>query len=128
MVTAGSTIEYIDPIRVITNLSSGKMGNAIAEEAKKMGANVTIVYGHVPYGILESQDLNVIKVTTTEEMYNAVISELSSKKYDIVILAAAVTDFTLEEKNSQRKLILGKVNYLLSLITYQKNYRSGQAC
>src|SRR5205823_9914871 len=88
LVTAGSTIEYIDPIRVITNLSSGKMGNAIAEEAGKIGTNVTIIYGHVPCGFLQSQDFNVIKVSTTNEMYNAIVCELSSKKYDIVILAA----------------------------------------
>ena len=47
LVTAGSTIEYIDPIRIITNQSSGKMGIAIAQEAERMGASVTIVYGHV---------------------------------------------------------------------------------
>src|SRR5918999_3978257 len=46
LVTAGSTVEYIDPIRVMTNLSSGKMGIAIAQEAKRMGAAVTVVYGH----------------------------------------------------------------------------------
>src|SRR5689334_14830198 len=98
LVTVGSTIEYIDPIRVITNLSSGKMGNAIAEEARKIGTNVTIIYGHVPCGFLQSQDFNVIKVSTTNEMYNAIVCELSSKKYDIVILAAAVTDFAIGEK------------------------------
>src|SRR6185503_20355674 len=46
LVTAGSTVEYIDPIRVVTNLSTGRMGIALAQEAKKLGAEVTLVYGH----------------------------------------------------------------------------------
>jgi phosphopantothenoylcysteine decarboxylase/phosphopantothenate--cysteine ligase len=107
LVTAGSTVEYIDPIRVITNLSSGKMGNIIAEEAKKMGANVTLIFGHGWYTKFDSLDnFNVIRVNTGDEMYNAVISELSSKRYDIAILAAAVADFKPKgEKSKSRKKI-----------------------
>ncbi|MFL6355278.1 MAG: bifunctional phosphopantothenoylcysteine decarboxylase/phosphopantothenate--cysteine ligase CoaBC [Nitrososphaeraceae archaeon] len=104
LVTAGSTVEHIDPVRVITNLSSGKIGNAIAKEASNRGAKVTIVYGHTTATQypLDSSDLEVIKATTTEEMYNTIISELSSKTYDIAILAAAVTDFTPEGKKSNK--------------------------
>lgn len=120
LVTVGSTIEYIDPIRVITNLSSGKMGNAIAEEARKIGTNVTIIYGHVPCGFLQSQDFNVIKVSTTNEMYNAIVCELSSKKYDIVILAAAVTDFAIGEKNLREKIDTRKGKVLISLTPTKK--------
>jgi phosphopantothenoylcysteine decarboxylase/phosphopantothenate--cysteine ligase len=120
LVTVGSTIEYIDPIRVITNLSSGKMGNAIAEEARKIGTNVTIIYGHVPCGFLQSQDFNVIKVSTTNEMYNAIVCELSSKKYDIVILAAAVTDFAIGEKNLREKIDTRKGKLLISLTPTKK--------
>ncbi len=104
LVTAGSTVEYIDPVRVITNLSSGKIGNAIAKEASNRGAKVTIVYGYTTAANYssDSSDLKVIKATTTEEMCNIVVSELSSKTYDIAILAAAVTDFGPEEKSSNK--------------------------
>jgi phosphopantothenoylcysteine decarboxylase / phosphopantothenate---cysteine ligase len=120
LVTAGSTIEYIDPIRVITNLSSGKMGNAIAEEAKRMGASVTMLCGHMAYGTFGTSDLNIIKVTTSEEMYNTVMSELSSKKYDIVILAAAVADFTLEQKKFTKKIDTRRGKLLLSFSPTKK--------
>jgi phosphopantothenoylcysteine decarboxylase/phosphopantothenate--cysteine ligase len=120
LVTAGSTIEHIDPIRIITNLSSGKMGNAIANEADRMGANVTIVYGHGSYDDLNSSDLSVIKVNTSEEMYNAVIEELSSKRYDIAILAAAVTDFTPGEKKPTKKMDSRAGKLLLSLSPTKK--------
>jgi len=100
LVTAGSTLEYIDPIRVMTNLSSGKMGVAIAQEAKQMGACVTLVYGH---GITNPADGKIIRVNTGEEMYKAVLSELSSDKYDIVIMTAAVADFA-PLKRSDKKI------------------------
>jgi phosphopantothenoylcysteine decarboxylase/phosphopantothenate--cysteine ligase len=99
IVTAGSTVEHIDPIRVITNASSGKMGIAIAQEAERMGADVTLIYGH---GTEQAGD-KTIRVSTSEEMYNAVVSELSSKKYDIAIMAAAVADYTPSRK-SYRKI------------------------
>jgi phosphopantothenoylcysteine decarboxylase/phosphopantothenate--cysteine ligase len=120
LVTAGSTIEHIDPVRVITNLSSGKIGNATAKEAINRGAKVTIVYGHTTVKHYPLYSLGeVIKVTTTEEMYNTVVSELSSKKYDIAILAAAVTDFRPEEKKSNK--IDSRVDRLsLSLIPTRK--------
>jgi phosphopantothenoylcysteine decarboxylase / phosphopantothenate---cysteine ligase len=100
LVTAGSTVEYIDPIRVVTNMSSGKMGIAIAQEAEKMGASVTLVYGH---GSQEpANGGKVVRVSTSKEMYDAVVSELSSKKYDIVIMAAAVSDFTPAKKSEKK--------------------------
>ena len=106
LITAGSTVEYIDPVRVITNLSSGKMGNAIAEEAKRLNANVTLVYGHGSYlPQNSSRYMNIIRVKTGKEMYNAVTLELTSKRrYDIVILASAVADFRLEGKKFTKKI------------------------
>lgn len=102
LVTAGSTVEHIDPIRVITNQSSGKMGIAIAQEAERMGANVTLIYGQ---GSQEPASGKMIRVSTSEEMYDAVVSELSSK-YDIMIMAAAIADFApakrLEKKIDTR--------------------------
>jgi phosphopantothenoylcysteine decarboxylase / phosphopantothenate---cysteine ligase len=99
LVTAGSTVEYIDPIRVITNLSSGKMGIAIAQEAKKMGADVTLVYGH---GTIIPENFKTVHVSTGEEMRNAVVSELSSETYDIIVMAAAVADFAPARKSDKK--------------------------
>jgi phosphopantothenoylcysteine decarboxylase/phosphopantothenate--cysteine ligase len=117
LVTAGSTIEYIDPIRVITNQSSGKMGIAIAQQARKMGASVTLIYGHGTQQ--EPADCKVIHTSTNSQMYDMVISELSSKKYDIVIMAAAVADFA-PEKKSERKIDTREGRIQLSLITTKK--------
>ena len=95
LVTAGATREYIDPIRYITNASSGKMGVAIAEEAELRGAEVTLIRtkGSVP-SLVENQ----VEVETVEEMLEAIENELKSKRYDVVVLAAAVSDFRVKEK------------------------------
>jgi len=108
LVTAGSTVEHIDPIRVTTNLSSGKMGIAIAQEAKRMGADVTLVYGH---GTLNPPpDGRIIRVSTGEEMLKAVLSELSLTRYDIAIMSAAVADFAPSKKSTKKiDTKLGKV-------------------
>ncbi|WP_148882213.1 bifunctional phosphopantothenoylcysteine decarboxylase/phosphopantothenate--cysteine ligase CoaBC [Thermococcus aciditolerans] len=99
LVTAGATREYIDPIRYITNASSGKMGVAIAEEAEFRGAEVTLIRtkGSVP-SFVENQ----IEVETVEEMLEAIEDELKTKDYDIVILAAAVSDFRVKERASAK--------------------------
>lgn len=92
LVTAGPTVEYIDPVRVITNKSSGKMGVAIAEEALSRGAEVTLVYG---LGTAPPPNqAKVIRVETTEHMYEAVASELKMQKYDLVVATAAAADWT----------------------------------
>jgi phosphopantothenoylcysteine decarboxylase/phosphopantothenate--cysteine ligase len=112
LVTAGGTVEYIDPIRVVTNLSSGTMGNLIAEEAIRLGANVTLVYGHGTYKAKSLSNLNIIRINTTNEMYDVVRSELSSKEYHVAILSAAVSDFT-PERRAIKKIRTGK--FLLPL-------------
>ncbi|HEX5976408.1 MAG TPA: bifunctional phosphopantothenoylcysteine decarboxylase/phosphopantothenate--cysteine ligase CoaBC [Nitrososphaeraceae archaeon] len=119
LVTAGSTIEYIDPIRVITNLSSGKMGNIIAEEAIRMGANITLVYGHGTYSAKSLPNLNILRVNTSKEMYDVVMSELSSKRYDVAILSAAVADYTPERK-AIKKIRTSRGKLLLPLLPTQK--------
>ena len=96
LITAGPTLEYIDPIRVITNKSSGKTGVAIAEEALSRGAEVTLVYG--PGTAIPPAEAETISVETSQEMYEAVVSELKSKKYDVMIAAAAVADWAPEKK------------------------------
>ncbi|MDH5451263.1 MAG: bifunctional phosphopantothenoylcysteine decarboxylase/phosphopantothenate--cysteine ligase CoaBC [Candidatus Bathyarchaeota archaeon] len=101
LVTAGPTLEYIDPIRVITNKSSGKMGVAIAEEALARGAQVTLIYGQGT--AILPKNAKLISVETTKEMHKAFVSELKSKKYDIVIATAAPADWKLE-KPFQRKV------------------------
>lgn len=115
LVTAGATREYIDPIRFITNRSSGKMGVAIAEEAEFRGAEVTLIRtkGSVP-SFVENQ----IEVETVEEMLEAIEKELSTKKYDVVILAAAVSDFTPKEK--ARKKIKSGQSLVLELVPTPK--------
>jgi phosphopantothenoylcysteine decarboxylase / phosphopantothenate---cysteine ligase len=116
LVTAGSTVEYVDPIRVMTNLSSGKMGIAIAQKAERMGAMVTLVYGH---GIMNPAGGKIVHVSTGEEMYKAVLSEISSNRYDVVIMTAAVADFA-PLKKSDKKIAtqLGKIE--LSLVPTRK--------
>lgn len=91
LITAGPTLEHIDPVRVITNRSSGKMGVALAKEALNRGANVTLIYG--PGTAVPPTDAKVVLVETTEEMYDTVVSELKSKRYDIVVAAAAAADW-----------------------------------
>lgn len=115
LVTAGSTVEHIDPIRVVTNISSGKMGIAIAQEAERMGASVTLVYGHGS----EPTNGRTVRVNTSEEMHRAVVSELSSKKYDIVVMAAAVADFT-PAKKSNKKIDTREGRIELSLVATKK--------
>jgi phosphopantothenoylcysteine decarboxylase/phosphopantothenate--cysteine ligase len=92
LVSAGSTIEHIDPIRVITNLSTGKMGIALAEEARRMGAEVTLVFGHGS-AYPDAKFTRVVRVGTGKEMHDAVVGEISSRQYDIAIMAAAVADY-----------------------------------
>ncbi|MFZ7136805.1 MAG: bifunctional phosphopantothenoylcysteine decarboxylase/phosphopantothenate--cysteine ligase CoaBC [archaeon] len=95
LVTAGPTLEYIDPVRVITNKSSGKMGVALVREALSRGAQVTLISG--PISVDFPLGSKVIDVETTSEMYDAVVSELKSEPYDVVIAAAAASDWTPEQ-------------------------------
>ena len=100
LVTAGPTVEYIDPMRVITNRSSGKMGISIVEEALNRGAEVTLVYGLGK--VTPPSETRVIPVETTEQMHEAVISELKSKKYDVMIGVAAAADWTVRKPYSYK--------------------------
>lgn len=92
LVDAGPTEEAIDPVRFITNHSSGKMGYAVARIAAMRGADVTLVSGptnlDIPAGVKR------VDVTSAEDMYNAMVSEAESS--DVIIMSAAVADFTPE--------------------------------
>ena len=98
LVTAGPTQESIDPVRFITNHSSGKMGYAIAEMATLMGADVTLVSG--PVSIRPFTGLNVVPVVTASDMYEAVTSR--SNEQDIIIMCSAVADYTPTDYSSQK--------------------------
>ena len=89
LITAGATLEMIDPVRGITNLSSGKMGYALAQIAADMGAEVTLVSGvsHLPAPI----NVNIKHATTAEAMYNTVMDNIANQ--DIFIGVAAVSDY-----------------------------------
>lgn len=91
LITAGPTIEYIDPVRVITNLSSGKTGVLLASELISRGAKVTMIYG--PGTAKPPAGAKVINVKTSKEMFDTAKKELK-RKFDIVIMAAAVSDYT----------------------------------
>jgi len=95
LVTAGPTREPIDPVRYVSNRSSGKMGYAIAEAARRRGANVTLVSG--PTALAEPA-VNVVHVTTASEMRDAVLAV----PHDIVIKAAAVADFAPVDVAAQK--------------------------
>jgi len=90
LITAGPTEEPLDPVRFITNLSSGKMGYALAIEANRRGAEVTLVSG--PTNLPLPPVRKIIKVRTAKEMYKAVIDNY--RKMEIIIKAAAVADYS----------------------------------
>jgi phosphopantothenoylcysteine decarboxylase / phosphopantothenate---cysteine ligase len=111
LVSAGPTHSKIDPVRFITNRSTGKMGYYIAEEAKRRGANVTLVSG--PTNINPPNGINVINITTNEEMKNAILDNF--EKSDIVIKSAAVADY--KAKNySNEKIKKGEGDLVLTFV------------
>ncbi len=89
MITAGPTHEAIDPVRYISNHSSGKMGYAVAEAAALRGAEVSLISG--PVFIEPPHNVNVFKVTSADEMYNKVMKQYSEN--EILIMIAAVADY-----------------------------------
>src|SRR5699024_9553387 len=92
LITAGPTRERLDPIRFLSNFSSGKMGYSIAEAFKNRGADVTIVSG--PVNLSAPSGVIVINVESTDDMFQAVKEHMDA---DIALLTAAVSDFTIEE-------------------------------
>jgi len=99
IITAGPTVEALDPMRYITNRSTGKMGYSIAKEAIKRGAEVTLISG--PTKLEPPKNLkNLIKIESAEEMYEAVINNLDEN--DVVIKSAAVADYKPKEYSSRK--------------------------
>jgi phosphopantothenoylcysteine decarboxylase/phosphopantothenate--cysteine ligase len=98
LVTAGPTREALDPVRYLTNHSSGKMGYAIAKAAAARGAEVTLVSGLVE--LPKPPYMEVVDITSAEEMYQAVTSR--SDQMDIIIKAAAVADYRPAQVSDQK--------------------------
>lgn len=99
VVSAGGTREFLDPVRILTNPSSGKMGYAIAEAARDRGASVTLVSATT--GLPDPVGVKVLKVNTTIEMRDAIVRGVSSS-IDALIMAAAVSDYRPAETLPQK--------------------------
>ncbi len=98
MVTAGPTREYLDPVRFLSNRSSGKMGYAIAGAALRRGADVILISG--PSQLCAPSRARLVRVETADEMRNAVLKNL--KGVHVLIMAAAVSDFSPDGKSAQK--------------------------
>lgn len=124
LVTAGATREAIDPVRFITNHSSGKMGFAVAKAAMLRGAEVTVVAAHTE--IEPPMFVNVVKAESAEEMFNRV-TELAPNQ-DIIVKAAAVADYTpvtvadskLKKSDSDMKIELKRTKDILKYLGEHK--------
>ena len=97
LVTAGPTNEYIDPVRFITNKSSGKQGYALAKSLAKRGFQTTLISG--PTNLQIDSNINLIKVETADEMFKATQENLPA---DVAIFSAAVADFKVKEKKNEK--------------------------
>jgi len=98
MVTAGPTREFIDPVRYITNRSSGKMGYSVARVARRRGAEVCLITG--PTALKPPPGVRIINVTSAREMYDVSLKE--AKKADIIVKASAVADYRPITEISQK--------------------------
>jgi len=98
LVTAGPTVERIDPVRYLTNDSSGKMGYALAEAAQKRGAEVTLVSG--PVALTPPSGVTVVPVTSTMSLYDAMMD--LCQQQDIIVQAAAPADYRVEHPADQK--------------------------
>ena len=124
LVTAGATREAIDPVRFITNHSSGKMGFAVAKAAMLRGAEVTVVAAHTE--IEPPMFVNLVKAESAEEMFNRV-TELAPNR-DIIVKAAAVADYTpvtvadskLKKSDSDMKIELKRTKDILKYLGEHK--------
>ena len=98
LITLGATIEAIDPVRYLSNHSSGKMGSALAEACIEAGAQVTLVAGNVSVEL--NQKAEIISATTAEKMYQSVMKNINGQ--DIFIACAAVSDYSIKNPENQK--------------------------
>ena len=133
LITAGPTQEKVDPVRFISNRSSGKMGYALASAAKYYGGEVTLISGPVSIGKISGVDY--IDVVSANEMSEAVEKELNKNHYDIIFMAAAVADYSpvnstntkIKSKNNNLNLELNKNIDILKNIKKFKALKIGFA-
>ena len=111
LVTAGPTQEPLDPVRYLTNHSTGKMGYAIAQAARDRGAEVTLVSG--PVALAALPDVRTIRVQTAQEMFEAMQAEFASA--DLTIMAAAVGDFRPVQASGEKIKKHGRTTITLEL-------------
>ena len=123
IVTAGPTNEYIDPIRFITNKSSGKQGYEIAKSLSKKGFDTTLISG--PTNLEINDDINLIKIETAEEMFQATLNSLPA---DVAVFSAAVGDYKLNKTSSRKIKKQDKLNLELEknvdILNYVSNHNS----
>ena len=125
LITAGPTRERLDPVRYITNRSSGKMGYALAEQAQRLGAQVTLVSG--PVALSAPKHVNTVFVESAADMYDAVMKHIAEQ--DIMIAAAAVADYTpeyvqadkIKKQNEQIELNLLKTKDIVASVASLNN-------
>ena len=99
MITAGGTREFVDQVRFISNPSSGKTGLALAQVARNLGAEVTIILG--AQHSADFQGFNVVNVTSAEEMTSKSLELIQEQNFDMVISSAAISDFTLDQRDEK---------------------------
>lgn len=124
MITAGPTQEAIDPVRYITNHSSGKMGYALAKMAMLRGADVTLISGQT--SIAPPPFVNVVNIKSAKDMYEAVLADADEQ--DIIIKAAAVADYTpaevadekMKKKDDEMSIALTRTNDILKYLGEHK--------
>lgn len=125
LITAGPTREHLDPVRYISNRSSGKMGYALAEQAQRLGAQVTLVSG--PVQLSAPGNVNTVLVESAADMYAAVMKRIAGQ--DIMIAAAAVADYTpahiqtekIKKQNVQTELDLVKTKDIVASVASLDN-------
>ena len=120
LITAGPTYEKLDPVRFIGNNSSGKMGYYLAKNAQKLGANVKLIIGPTNLD-MDLDFIETIRIESSDEMFNMV--KKNYKKSDIVISAAAVSDFkpkSISENKIKKKNILEKIEVVptIDILSY----------
>ena len=123
IVTAGPTNEHIDPVRFITNKSSGKQGYEIAKSLSKKGFDTTLISG--PTNLEINDEINLINVETAEEMFQATLNSLPT---DVAIFSAAVGDYKVKEKSERKIKKQNKLNLELEknvdILNYVSNHNS----
>ena len=123
IVTAGPTKEYIDPVRFITNKSSGKQGYEIAKSLLKKGFDTTLISG--PTNLKMNDDIKILKVETAEEMFHATLDSLPA---DVAIFSAAVGDYKIKKTFKEKIKKIDNLNLELEknvdILNYVSNHNS----